>query len=329
LSNPIQHHYLPKSAYLSFFESEEKPDFIYFYQRDKEIVLVNTRKLAKERHLYSFTGEDGLLDSSIEQMLGDFEQRATPLLTKFNHCAESFQITAEEKGTLISFVSLQAVRVPAFRQMLERTSAQISQFRMQAQAHNESFFKKQMGRFRGANPDKNYSEVTDEALREFILDDTRYTVKASGDYFFAEQFKIQPLLFDVMWQKKICLLRSDECFITSDYPVVNIKDEGMPLNVGAGFAISSILFPLGKNACLLLVNGKGKSKRGMVDPDELFSVSVEKVKRADVKSINKSIALSAEKYLFGTKYDSGIKRLFDRTHASTRVHLSNPFSSRA
>ncbi|MDQ6734453.1 MAG: DUF4238 domain-containing protein [Nitrospirota bacterium] len=86
MSGPVQHHYLPKSAYLRFVEPEEKPDFIYLSQRDQEIVLVNTRKIAKERHLYSFTNQNGLLDSSVEQMLGDFEQRATPVLGKFNYC---------------------------------------------------------------------------------------------------------------------------------------------------------------------------------------------------------------------------------------------------
>ncbi|MBL8072468.1 MAG: DUF4238 domain-containing protein, partial [Nitrospira sp.] len=54
MNSPIQHHYVPQ-VYLSFFESSEKPGSVYFYRRGAGPRLVSTRKVAKERHLYSFT----------------------------------------------------------------------------------------------------------------------------------------------------------------------------------------------------------------------------------------------------------------------------------
>jgi hypothetical protein len=69
----MQQHYLPKRAYLRFFEVPNKLGCIYLYQRQKKIVLASLNNVAKEKHLYSFTDKDGQINSGLEEKLGIVE----------------------------------------------------------------------------------------------------------------------------------------------------------------------------------------------------------------------------------------------------------------
>lgn len=130
----MQHHYLPKGAYLKFFEIPRRPGCVYLYQRQKDIVLASLHNVAKERHLYSFTDKVGKINSELDRQLGKIEEHATPVLEKLGRATGSFHITVDEFNPLMSFISLQAVRTPAFRKTLEQMTAQLRMTLMKAYA---------------------------------------------------------------------------------------------------------------------------------------------------------------------------------------------------
>jgi len=132
----MQQHYLPKGSYLKFFEVPHKPGCVYFYQREKDIVLASIHNVAKEKHL-SFTDKEGKLNTTLEAKLGEFEDTATPVLTNISEATESFEISVDEFNALMSFVSLQAVRTPAFRKTLKSSSAMLAKTVMQAHAQSK------------------------------------------------------------------------------------------------------------------------------------------------------------------------------------------------
>ena len=110
MSQPVQHHYLPKNAYLKFFESPEKAGFVWMYQRGEEPIFVNTHNVAKERHLYSFTDQNGQYNTDLESALAEMEAVVTRILEKLNRIEGPTIISVQEKADLSLFLAMQVAR---------------------------------------------------------------------------------------------------------------------------------------------------------------------------------------------------------------------------
>ncbi len=243
MTTPKQHHYLPKSAYLSFFEIPAKPRFIYLYQRAKDIVLVSTHNVAKEKQFYSFMEKDGTYNTAIEDKFAKIESNTKPILEKLNETNDDFSITGKEKGTLFTFLSLLSVRTTAFRQQLKDFTALSNQMFMQAYAQRRETLKNLLEQAKKKDPSISLDDVTIEDLQEFILDDSRYKIVTSGDHFLGRQLEVQQKIFDAIWTKGISVLKVDsENFITSDHPVSLVKEPGIPQMFG-GFLYSDNTHP--------------------------------------------------------------------------------------
>lgn len=236
MSRPVQQHYLPKSAYLSFFEVPTKPGFIYFYQRDKKTILVNVHKVAKERYLYSFVGEDGNYNFEIEEMLADLETRAKPILAKLNDSRGPLYITAEEKVLLSTFISFQAVRTPAFIKTIQDVVAGFMEIYASTFAQNQEAFAAAVEKMKKVDPE-NFGDETDaKDLRKFILDG-EYEIQPKWDYSKAHALKAWDHVLPCILMKKIGVLRVDgEAFITSDHPVTLVRDPKAPPLYGGGIS---------------------------------------------------------------------------------------------
>lgn len=290
------------------------------------MVMASTHNVAKEKDLYSFIDKDGKLNAQVEEGLGEFEGHVKPLLKKLNVEREDFEISLQERNRLMSFVSLQAARTPTFREMLkQRTGLMISKMTLQAYAKNRETFKKHIERTRDAGYFKDEGDFNIEELREFVLDDTRYTVEAKGDYFLSQQFELQDKIFQAICLKRLFLVRCDkEIFITSDHPVLRLSNPKIPKLYSGGFRFSDILLPIGRNTCLVLVTEC--SPEVITSKDQRFRIAVSLMKPREVRAINKMTIYHAEKYLFASLQNDRIKSIFDRTGKPTRFEFHNPFA---
>jgi len=320
----MQQHYLPKGAYLKYFEVPRKPGFVYFYQREKGIVLASIHNVAKEKHLYSFTDKDGKLNTTLEAKLGEFEDAATPILSKLGEAAGSVQISVDEFNALMSFVSLQAVRTPAFRKTIEQSSAMMAKTVMQAYAQSKDSLRSIMEKAKAHSPDESFPNTSVEELQEFILDESRYTVESTGDYFLGQQLKLQDAAFQAIVLKKIALLFSEsEAYITSDHPVCLVPHPGVPPMYG-GFRFSDVLFPISRRACLGLITQK--HPKAITDKNQKIMVLAMKASPPQVRETNKVTMWHAENFLFASEENEKIQKLFNKTSVPTRIHMDSPFS---
>ena len=324
MSIPKQHHYLPRGPYLNFFEVPDNPGQVYLYQRSKDTVLVSTQNAAKQKHLYSFVDKDGNVNASIEAELARIESSTKPILDRLNKADATFEITAKEKGMLFTFLSLLAVRTPAFRQLLQELIARFSQMMLQAYAQRRGTLKNLVEKAKKKEPDQSFDDVSIEELQEFILDESRYDIQASGDYFLGRQLEAQKAVFDVMWTKAVVVLRVEgENFITCDHPVSHVSEPGVPKIFGGGLLHSDIFVPIGRQACLLLTYDEHWDR--IRKHDQPVQVAVRTISPQQAREINKLTIGSAEHFLFACEDIPKIKQLFDQTTRPTRFQFSHPF----
>jgi len=126
----MQHHYLPKNAYLKFFQSPNKPEFVWMYQRRKEPIFVNIDNTAKERHLYSFMDENGQYNTELESTLAEMEMVTSKIFKKLNKVEGPIFISAQEKSELAYFLAMQITRTPAFRDSLKQQATEFAKLHM-------------------------------------------------------------------------------------------------------------------------------------------------------------------------------------------------------
>src|SRR5581483_8643178 len=133
------------------------------------------------------------------------------------------------RNILMTFVSLQAVRIPAFRKVLRDSTAKLHQVLLQTYARSKETLKRLVEKAQKKSG-KDMSDVPIEQLQEFLLDEQRYTVVAEdSDYFLGQQFELQDGIFHAIYPKVPLLLRCDsESSITSDHPVLQIRNPDIP-----------------------------------------------------------------------------------------------------
>lgn len=323
MNQPVQHHYLPKHAYLKFFESPEKGDFIWMYQRNQEAIFVNINNVAKERHLYSFMDENGKYNSQLESTLAEMEQVASLILKKLNDATGQITLTAREKTDFAYFLAMQVARTPAFRNSLKIQGAEFEKLKMQMLASNKEVFAKTLKEFKKSNPDT--PDVSIEEMQKFIFDE-KYDVKMTGEnYFLKQAMELGDAIYPTIMMKDIFILRSNSVeLITSDYPVNLIANPAMPPFYAGGFLFSGILFPIGRKTALFCKNPENpKNPQGK---EEKIFVGYREILPAHARWINKVTISHAERFLFGSSNDSKIKGIFDKTSQPKRFHMSSPFS---
>ena len=326
MSEPIRHHFLPKHAFLRFFESYENESFIWMYQRGKEPILVNTDKIAKEKHLYSFVDESGKYNPELEKIFAEMESVASTVLEKLNSAIGPISISMQEKFDLAYFISMQFARTPAFRDSLKKQAAEFARLNMQVLASNKEALANAIKETRKENPAMPDKSV--EEMQEFILGG-EYEIEMTGkNYFLKQAVQLGDALYPTIMMKDIIILKSDSTeLITSDYPVNLVPDPSIPPIYGGGFLMSGVLFPIGTNTALFLKNPRNPKER-MENKDPMQRIEYKNIPAAHGRWINKVTLNYAERFLFATSLDLKIKELFDQTKEPKRFSVSSPFSNK-
>jgi len=326
MNQPVQHHYLPKHAYLNFFESPDKGDFVWMYQRNKEPILANIDKVAKERHLYSFTDTNGKYNTQLETIFAEMEQVASKILKKLNNAVGQVSITTQEKTDLAYFLAIQVARTPAFRDSLKEQTAEFAKLNMQMLASNKEAFANTLKGFKERNPDK--PDINEVELKEYILSE-KYEMKMTGeDYFLKQAIELGDAIFPAIMMKDIFILRSSsEELITSDYPVNLIANPAIPPFYAGGFLLSGILFPIGKKTALFCKNPN--DPKDPPSKDEEILVGFKEIPPVQARWANKIAIKRAERFLFSSSHNSKIQDIFNKSSKPKRFYMSSPFSNKS
>lgn len=326
MNKPIRHHYLPKFAHLRFFESADKPKFVWMYQRGQEPLQINIDKVAKEKHLYSFE-IDGELNTDLETAFAEMEGMAGKIIERLNSAEDPIVITAQEKTDLSYFMAMQMTRTPAYRDTLKQQSAEMAKLNMQMLASNKNALAHALKETKKEHPEQ--PDVSVDEMQEFILDESRYTVEMGNEnYFLKQAVQLGDHIYPAIMMKDFHILRSKSVeLITSDYPLNLIPQPGIPAFYQGGFLMSGILFPIGSHTALFCKNPDDPK-----DPpksDETVMIGYKEVPPIHGRWINKVTLNHAERFLFAASNNEKIKELFDKTSAPKRFHISSPFSKKS
>lgn len=323
MSKPVQHHYLPKNAYLKFFQSPEKSEFVWMYQREEDTIFVNINNAAKERHLYSFIDEKGQYNTELESALAEMEAIASKIFEKINKAEGPILISAQEKSELAYFLAMQVVRTPAFRGSLKQQAAEFRKIAYANACLNKDTFNHVLQNVKKEKldmPDVNFEE-----MQEFIFGE-KYTIEMGNkNYFLKQTIQLGDHIYPTVIMKDMFILKSKSVeFITSDYPVTLISHPGVPAFYGGGFLMSGILIPIGTNTALFCKNPDNPKEPPK--KDEPILLGYWEAPPIKAREVNKITINHAERFLFSANNDIKIKELFDQTTVPKRFYMDSPFS---
>lgn len=133
-----RHHYLPIFYLKGFIDPDHSP-FLWIYGKDKEdIIKTNVVNAAVRGDYYAFTTPEGSKDSdTLESALSAIEGHSAPVIQKLRNRE---LLSEEDKIHFASVMSLMYVRVPSFRENIEKSMEEIiKKFSVIMASHKEGF----------------------------------------------------------------------------------------------------------------------------------------------------------------------------------------------
>ncbi len=288
------HHYIPK-FYLKGFT--DKQGILWAYERNKAPRASSPRAEANREDYYTFS-DRGYADDSVEKILSKAESLAAPIFRKIAN--PQFQLSDQQRLELYSFVAMMFVRVPAYREFVDKAAGQMMRDFTKQRASNAEEFYASLREFEA----KTGNNVGDyEKLREFALSGN-YTV-TQGSVGFNLRMSFQTALYvseisEREYNHDIWYAPADSFFMTCDNPIAAIRpdtDGSAWVGGGFGWRDTEVIFPLNKRACLIL---RRRGKR--------ISVAVDERRTQHVNALMMGVA---QRYLYAPRGYRRISRIFD------------------
>jgi hypothetical protein len=302
-TSPRKHHYLPKKAYLQFFEPSGKKGQIYLYdKRRKTQVLTSVDNVGCERDLYKGSNDQGLPDHYAEkELFRRIDSGLIPLISKLNArlpvvCIEPTIILYNgEVKDLAMFTSMQMMRTPGMLQTIEQMHSEMAKKFSIMMAHNKENYHRSARE--ALKEDEKFDSVTEEEIekaRQFAIKG-EYDIKFNeSPYFFGVSLDLAWELIPALFTKNLKILKAPfgKHFITSDFPVLKIPDKKMPKLFRGGILGANIYFPIGSETALYFFNGK--EPRAHKPDGCIQNIPVEEISESIVDHLNSLTIVNAE-----------------------------------
>ncbi len=266
----MEQHFVPQFYLKSFRDPEVEGKGPWLWVTDfheKTVELRSPKAVGKRTNYYAFPEAEAAGGESIEALLGKLESAAAPVVKNLI-ASDDMPLEKQARADLLFFMAAFVVRVPFFRDILEDLSAQLAKTTLQTAASSAEYFERTM---REAFKEKQ-AELTPEKIaeyRQFILDDSRYRIRASPKLSIAAGLEatldtIYPIFDDMRW----AVARPDghSRWITSDAPVSWV-DPTLPIGYRHGLAAPhvQVTFPVSPSVCIV---GTWDGPTGSIDVDD-------------------------------------------------------------
>ncbi|HBB96102.1 MAG TPA: hypothetical protein DC054_11995 [Blastocatellia bacterium] len=280
----MKQHYVPKT-FLRSFQDPKKPSFVWVYRRRQEPIQINIINIAKEHNLYTFAEPGGQPTLEVETALARLEGAVTPLLRRINKSESGIELTREEKYVLALFSAYQYVRTPAMQR-----------------GHREKAIL--MMRDVAAELGATFTDPPPKDERPYSG-----LQKAS----MLEALSRAPEIALELMVRRVEILRSrDVPFITSDVPATTV---GAPPGF-TGPEFFEIFMPVGPKAAILFCQD---SRVPILEAK--INAGCRFVRPDNARTINRTTVSIAERFLFASYRDEGVRNLFDKTDRPTRASV--------
>jgi Protein of unknown function (DUF4238) len=295
-------HYVPK-FYLKGFTG--KNGILWVYERFKPKRPSKPKQEAHRTDFYTHF-ERGFRDESAEAALREIESRASTIICKLAN--PQYELSKEGFAHLIIFISFMFVRVPSWRDYLNKAFAAATMQSQIERAKDKTKFyqtcaemQQSTGKLLGMEP---------EDLRQFILTGEYEIEQTSEAFSLGEMFTSGLAVMDELryFGYEVLYAPTDKFFVTSDCPVYTLQPDGKgqaTIGMGFGWPDVEVFFPLNKRACLRL-------KRRLL-PTSVF------IRERRLQMVNDLIMATATQFLYSNENSKRLSRLFDERGCKIRA----------
>lgn len=303
LSGPKRQHFLPKF----YIDGFTKNGVVAVFDRESNEVRVQSpQSTGVIGHFYTMEDADGRKRFELEQLLSEYEAKASPVIKRI---AAKVEIKADEREYLAIFVALAAFRTPDIVDSLKAfNSNYIADMAKQMFADVEEAKEWMRGK-----PDAPATEEElDAEARELVefVRSGQYQVETNHKWAIGRAMnialKIAPIFAERDW---VVIHRDDErrSFVTTDAPVVLttvVPRKNSFWGIGFGNTDALVLFPL-TESCMLAMYGNGGNLQHR-------AAGVEEIRHA-----NLAIADHCQRFVIGRE-EALVRSLADRLHLANK-----------
>jgi len=298
-----RHHYIPKFYLEGFGDPNNKP-FLWVYEKGgSNFIKASAKDIAVEKHYFTFLDSQGERDSeTLENALADIEGKVASIFKKI---FKEESLSEEDRAIFASFLALMMTRVPNFRNniatMLESVMKRMS---LMMASHKKGF----------AGSIKRFEQDTGteigmpvEELRQFMLDESKYEIKANPQFSLAMALSnldtLTRVFFNMTWT--FVKATGDYKFLSGDNPLYYCDPTHDPRSfygVGLANKNAEVTLPLSREVALFSSwQGRSAYAQG---------------RNAHVKGINKRTILAASRFVFVSEKSDTINKLVQKCKGS-------------
>jgi hypothetical protein len=248
MSIPRRHHYVPESYLSRFTDSGMRDGNLWVFDRQLgKVRKSDPKNSGHQRDFYRLDEGVSADPNYFEKAFGELEGNASLVIDEILKTGQLPSIESMEY--LVSFVGLQAVRIPFFRSRFNSLREQIVKSTLDMACANEAQWEYHKQKLRETNPGK-YADVPFEQAREF-LNRENFKVEIPRTESVETMMTAANTIVDRLYQRNWGIAFAEEGeLITCDNPVILTWTEARKRSPGFGLPGTEVIVPLSKN-CLL------------------------------------------------------------------------------
>lgn len=290
-------HVVPRFYLSKFCDSDGK---VWTYGANMKPLASVPEKTGVETNFYSPTGPNGERYDEIETLLAQIEGGAAPL---WNDLSNGRMPTGEDRDIISLFLAAQYLRSPSVVSASAELAAHIAHHTTQVLASHKEAHERSVDEFE-AETGEAISPEERKKMREFLSNTGNYKIsvlRSAGLQALGGMEELANMFLNMAW---VVGRSKDQHLITSDSPVTRVSDPAThhPLYGDGGFANKTVRvqFPMSPNR-MLEMTWQGNERDCVVE-----------IPKNMARKMNGQRAFSAQRYVFGSQRDAGIKKLCDK-----------------
>ena len=314
LPDPKRQHFIP-ILHLQHFVGTDPQGQVWTYDAETgDVRSAIPKETAVQSHFYSVEGDDGAMDTRIEDFLAKMESNAAPAYQALLR-AEIPTKGSQARVDFATFLALMYVRTPAMRRMGAEMIGRHMQILCYAYGNNEKAFdalnlRAETGGMQPLNAEQK------ERLRRDFLDPSGYIMQIAKErtlMVLRAADGLAPILYNMKWT---IIIPAHGFFITTDHPLVRQVDPKTrhPIYGDHGFANKTVevIFPLSPQRILVMTWEEGAR-------------DIAALERTHVEKINQALAAHSDRYLYSHIRHKRLKELAAEFKASRPMMTTQGF----
>lgn len=248
------HHFVPQFYLRSFRDPNvpegQEPIWIADF-KEGTVERRAPKNSGKKAGYYAFPEVEAAGGEAVESVFSKLESTAAPVIRRLL-VSDDAALEGQDRADLLFFMAFFVIRVPFFRNMLEKFAADMAKMVLQESASHLDYFERTLREALKGKEDLTPEQVED--LRQWVLDESRYTIQPSPKLSIVAGFEaateaIYPTFDGMRW----AVVRAGESFryITSDTPVSWVDPTiSPPFAYGLQARNVEVTFPVSPTVCV-------------------------------------------------------------------------------